>query len=163
MPLATAARPGSMAAPGSGRGVTLDLRQVSHQFDLAGRQLPVLEAVDLHGGAGEFVRPARPVGLRQVDPVAAGRGLEPPASGQVLEDSVVVAGPDPSRILVFQDPTLFPWRTVRQNVALGLQARGLLPAQARDVDEALALVRLEAFRLKHLPPCCKRDTPEPRA
>ena len=34
--------------------------------------------------------------------------------------------PDPSRILVFQDRTLFPWRTVRQNVALGLEARGLM-------------------------------------
>ena len=46
-----------------------------------------------------------------------------------MMDGQEIDGPDPARILVFQDPTLFPWRTVRQNVALGLETRGLLPAQ----------------------------------
>ena len=44
-------------------------------------------------------------------------------------DGQKIDAPDPSRILVFQDPTLYPWRTVRQNVALGLEARGLLRTQ----------------------------------
>ena len=39
--------------------------------------------------------------------------------------------PDPSRILVFQDPTLFPWATVWNNVATGLDARGVLEQAAR--------------------------------
>ena len=51
----------------------------------------------------------------------------------------------PSRILVFQDPTLYPWRTVRQNVALGLEARGLLRAQSGRVDDALRQVGLDGF------------------
>ena len=46
---------------------------------------------------------------------------------------------------MFQDPTLFPWRSVWDNVALGLQARGLLRSQGHRVDEALALVGLQAF------------------
>ena len=53
--------------------------------------------------------------------------------------------PGPSRILVFQDPTLYPWRTVRQNVALGLEARGLLRTQGGRVDDALRQVGLEGF------------------
>ena len=129
----------------SNRGVTLDVRGVSHHFDLSGRRLAVLEAIDLHVAAGEFVALLGPSGCGKSTLLRLVAGLEPPASGQVLEDGVPVAGPDPSRILVFQDPTLFPWRTVRQNVALGLEARGLLPAQQRLVDEALALVRLDAF------------------
>ncbi|MFX5785231.1 ATP-binding cassette domain-containing protein, partial [Acinetobacter baumannii] len=50
-----------------------------------------------------------------------------------------------SRIVVFQDPTLYPWRTVWDNVALGLQARGLLKQQRHRVDDALTLVGLEEF------------------
>ena len=53
--------------------------------------------------------------------------------------------PGPSRILVFQDPTLYPWRTVRQNVALGLEARGLLRTQGGRVDDVLRQVGLEGF------------------
>lgn len=46
--------------------------------------------------------------------------------------------PDPSRVVVFRNPTLYPWRTVWQNVALGLQARGELARQRDWVDLALA-------------------------
>ena len=56
-----------------------------------------------------------------------------------------IEAPGPSRILVFQDPTLYPWRTVRQNVALGLEARGLVRTQGGRVDDALRQVGLEGF------------------
>ena len=46
---------------------------------------------------------------------------------------------------MFQDPTLYPWRTVRQNVALGLEARGLLRTQGGRVDDALRQVGLDGF------------------
>ncbi len=50
---------------------------------------------------------------------------------------------------MFQDPTLFPWRTVWDNVALGLQARGVLTSQRARVDEALARVGLTEFAKVH--------------
>ncbi len=46
---------------------------------------------------------------------------------------------------MFQDPTLYPWRTVRANVGLGLEARGELRRLGHRIDEALQLVGLEAF------------------
>jgi NitT/TauT family transport system ATP-binding protein len=46
---------------------------------------------------------------------------------------------------MFQDPTLYPWRTVKANVSLGLEARGLLRRQGHRVDEALQLVGLSQF------------------
>ena len=46
---------------------------------------------------------------------------------------------------MFQDPTLYPWRTVKANVSLGLEARGLLRRQGHRVDEALQLVGLTQF------------------
>jgi NitT/TauT family transport system ATP-binding protein len=72
-------------------------------------------------------------------------GLDLPASGAVLADGEAVTGPDPARVLVFQDPTLFPWRSVRDNVAIGPQARGIVrEAQAR-IDAAVELVGLSQF------------------
>jgi NitT/TauT family transport system ATP-binding protein len=46
---------------------------------------------------------------------------------------------------MFQDPTLYPWRTVRANVGLGLEARGQLKRFGHRIGEALRLVGLEAF------------------
>jgi NitT/TauT family transport system ATP-binding protein len=60
-------------------------------------------------------------------------------------DERPIEAPDPSRILVFQDPTLFPWRTVRQNVTIGLEARGLLQARSGRVDAVLRQVGLDGF------------------
>ena len=47
--------------------------------------------------------------------------------------------------MVFQDPTLYPWRTVRRNVALGLEARNVLRPHDRRIDDMLRLVGLEGF------------------
>ena len=62
------------------------------------------------------------------------------------EDKSRIKGPHPSRVVVFQDPTLFPWRSVWDNVALGLEAQGILKSQRQRVDAALDLVGLSAFR-----------------
>jgi NitT/TauT family transport system ATP-binding protein len=72
-------------------------------------------------------------------------GLDAPAAGAVLANGAAIAGPDPSRVLVFQDPTLFPWRSVRDNVAIGPQARGVAAQAQSRIDAALALVGLSAF------------------
>jgi ABC-type nitrate/sulfonate/bicarbonate transport system ATPase subunit len=47
--------------------------------------------------------------------------------------------------LVFQDPNLFPWLTVRRNIEAGLVARGLLHEKREEVDEFMRLVGLTAF------------------
>jgi NitT/TauT family transport system ATP-binding protein len=72
-------------------------------------------------------------------------GLERPYAGRVLMGERSVEKPDPSRILVFQDPTLYPWRTVRQNVALGLETRGLVRTQGGRIEATLRLVGLDGF------------------
>jgi NitT/TauT family transport system ATP-binding protein len=127
------------------RSVALDVRGVSHEFNLGGRRLPVLEGIDLNVAAGEFVAVLGPSGCGKSTLLRLLAGLEPPTRGTLLVNGAPIVGPDPSRILVFQDPTLFPWRTVWKNVAVGLEARGLLPAQRHRIGRALELVRLEKF------------------
>jgi NitT/TauT family transport system ATP-binding protein len=72
-------------------------------------------------------------------------GLEPPSESELVVEGKPILGPDPSRVLVFQDPTLFPWRNVWDNVALGLEAQGLLKSRRARVDETLRLVGLTGF------------------
>jgi len=127
------------------RGLRLDIRGLAHAFELKGERLPVLQRLDLSVAPGEMVALLGPSGCGKSTLLRLVAGLEPLQHGELLADGAPIAGPDPSRVVVFQDPTLYPWRTVWDNVALGLQARGLLGQQRGRVDEALAKVGLGEF------------------
>jgi ABC-type nitrate/sulfonate/bicarbonate transport system ATPase subunit len=131
--------------PGDPRSVAIDIRNLSHEFDLQGSPLQVLQSIDLNVAAGEFVALLGPSGCGKSTLLRLVSGLDRPTAGSIAADGAVIDRPDPSRILVFQDPTLFPWTSVWRNVATGLDARGVLDRQEGRVDDALRLVRLTAF------------------
>ncbi len=73
-------------------------------------------------------------------------GFLPPDQGSLLVDGVAVRGPGPERGMIFQEPTLFPWLSVRQNVLFGPRAQKRLSAAVeREADELLHIVGLQAF------------------
>jgi NitT/TauT family transport system ATP-binding protein len=127
------------------RGATLTIREVSHHFDLAGLPLPVLDRISLRIGRGEFVALLGPSGCGKSTLLRLVAGLDAPSAGGLLVEGKAIEGPDPSRVVVFQDPTLYPWRTVWSNVALGLEARGLLRSHRERIEDALRLVGLTGF------------------
>jgi NitT/TauT family transport system ATP-binding protein len=126
-------------------GSNLELRGVSHRFDLEGAPLPVLDRIHLRVERGEFVAFLGPSGCGKSTLLRLVAGLEPPSEGELVVEGEPILGPDPSRVVVFQDPTLFPWRNVWDNVALGLEAQGLLKSRRARVDQTLRLVGLTGF------------------
>ena len=135
----------AFAAPATARGTTLEVREVSHRFELDGRPLDVLDRIDFRVEAGAFVALLGPSGCGKSTLLRLVAGLDPPWRGELMADGRPIDGPHPSRVVVFQDPTLYPWRTVWANAALGLEARGLIRSQRSRVDEALRLVGLDGF------------------
>ncbi len=72
-------------------------------------------------------------------------GLMKPTGGKVYIDGRVVSAPSPAWIMMFQAPSLFPWMTVAQNVALGLRFTGRRAEARTRVPELLELVELADY------------------
>ena len=123
----------------------MDINDVSHRFSLHEKSLPVLNRVSLRIEPGELVSLLGPSGCGKSTLLRLVAGLENPTIGTIKADGAIITRPDPSRVVMFQDPTLYPWRTVKANVSLGLEARGLLRRQAPRVEAALRLVGLTQF------------------
>lgn len=128
------------------RGLELNIANVSHQFYMAGKTLPVLKDVSLSVGAGEFVALLGPSGCGKSTLLRLVAGLDAPTSGNITEDGTALTAPAPSRVVVFQDPTLYPWRNVYDNVGLGLQTGKKRPADAHPrIERILQRVGLADF------------------
>jgi len=133
------------ALPANDTGARIDIRGVDHWFGTRQAPLQVLDDVNLSVAPGEFVALLGPSGCGKSTLLRLVAGLEAATRGTITQDGTAITRPDPSRIVVFQDPTLYPWRRVRDNVALGLQARGVLGKERQRVDAALARVGLSEF------------------
>jgi ABC-type nitrate/sulfonate/bicarbonate transport system ATPase subunit len=105
----------------------------------------VLDAISISLVDGEIFSIIGPSGCGKSTLLRLIAGLDFPDSGDVVIGTERIAGPSAERGLVFQDPNLFPWLTVRRNIEAGLVARGLLEQKRGEVDELMRLVGLETF------------------
>lgn len=127
------------------RSSAITIERVTQAFRSGEKDLPVLDDVSFTAKPGEFIALVGPSGCGKSTLLRLLAGLDRPLFGRVIVDGEPVRAPDPQRALVFQDPTLFPWRTVRDNVAVGPQARGALAQSQQRIDEVLELVNLTEF------------------
>ena len=90
-----------------------------------GEPLPALGPVSLEIPPGEFVCLVGPSGCGKSTLIKVIAGLQPPtAGGAFLHDQPIIK-PSPKVGLMFQDATLLPWRTVRDNIGLPLELAGM--------------------------------------
>ena len=126
----------------------IEIRDVSKVFDpvrLGEDRVHAFGPVDLDRRAGEFVSLARSFGLRKVDPDADDRG--PAAADRTARSGSTAASVTEPRTdigIMFQDNTLVPWRTVRGNIELQLELRGLDPR--RYAERIVGLLRIGPAR-----------------
>jgi NitT/TauT family transport system ATP-binding protein len=122
-------------------------RGVGKSFaDPAGAQIEALRAIDLDIGAGEFLCLLGPSGCGKSTLLNILAGFIPPSSGSVIVNGVAVGAPGPDRAMVFQDYALFPWMTVAENIAFGLEMKRV-PRRtiAASVNRLLDMLGLAGF------------------
>jgi NitT/TauT family transport system ATP-binding protein len=120
---------------------------ISKTFVTKNRQkVPAIANASLHIERNEFVCIVGPSGGGKSTLLNIVAGFERPTRGTVQIDGKPVDGPHPSRAMVFQEFALFPWRSVRGNIAFGLEMKGIDKVALRErVDHYLELVGLSRF------------------
>ena len=130
------------------RGGELVVDHVGHHYLAVGRRTEVLEDVSFTIPAGHVACVVGPSGCGKSTLLSLAAGLLAPSSGTMYWDGAPIRlGPNQHLGMAFQQPGLFPWMTVRQNVAIGLQTRGHPRHEARRIaDEFLDTVGLTDFK-----------------
>jgi NitT/TauT family transport system ATP-binding protein len=132
----------------------LHIQDLSIEFPLPARSngklavLSVVQELTLSVGDHEFVSVLGPSGCGKTTLVRCIAGLISPAAGEIALDGVPVTRPSPKVSMVFQSIGLVPWKTVRENVGLGLELllhRKLTIAEREQVQGVIGTVGLRGF------------------
>lgn len=139
------ARPGADGKAAADRGL-IEIDNVSVRFgDGEDSHLAVTDTT-LEMQPGEFVCILGPSGCGKSTLLNSIAGYVKPTSGQVRVDGKKITGPGPDRGMVFQQYSLFPWKTIRENVAFGPKVGGATAAAAESVANTfLNMVGLTKF------------------
>lgn len=140
---------GDIAAPADGR-TAISLRDLSVVYGSGPNAITAVEQVNLDIREGEFLAVLGPSGCGKSSLLKVLSGLLKPASGAVDIAGAPVSGPRADVGIVFQAPTLLPWKTVIENVCLPGRILKRDPRQTREhAERMLDLVGLSGFLGKY--------------
>jgi len=129
----------------------IEVKNFALSYETLDGSVDAVTDTDIHVNPGEFVSIVGPSGCGKSTLLNAVAGFLKPTAGTVTVDGDVVTGPSAERGMVFQQYSLFPWKTVRENVEFGLKMRGMARSQReRAARTLLGLAGLEDFE-KHYP------------
>ena len=124
----------------------LQVRDVGKTFHIGEERVDALHHVDLTINKGEFVCLIGASGCGKSTLLRIIAGFEAPSCGDVRVYDAPIAGPGIDRGMVFQDYALFPWMTVRNNIAFGPRQKNLPPSEVRiTTEQYLEMVGLAKF------------------
>ena len=121
---------------------------VSLTFDTPKGKLSVVDDVTYDINDGDFIAVIGPSGCGKTTMMSMLAGFQQPTTGKVLFDGQPVNGPGPERGVIFQEYGVFPWLTVKQNIAFGLQLKAnhvALSERNQICEHYLALMGLTDF------------------
>ncbi|TLS17672.1 MAG: ABC transporter ATP-binding protein, partial [Betaproteobacteria bacterium] len=120
---------------------------VQKVFKTPGGDVTALKDINLTVKQGEFVCLLGPSGCGKSTLLNAVAGFQPPSAGKIVIEGKKILTPGPDRGMVFQEYALFPWMTVAQNIAFGLQIQKKEKAEIDlTVNQLLDLLHLKDFR-----------------
>jgi len=127
--------------------MTLIIDHLSKQFAKNGQDtIDSLVDINVEIRDGEFICILGPSGCGKTTLLRIIAGLESPTTGKVLIDGTAIDRPNPKMGMIFQDYSLYPWRTVNENIAFGLELRGVGKDQRDEVAQNfLELAGLSGF------------------
>ncbi len=128
----------------------LNLNNVTKKYSQAKTSVTAVQNIDLQLEAGKFTVLLGPSGCGKSTLLRMIAGLEKPSEGSIIFDGSLITKPDQRRGMVFQQFALFPWLTVKENIAFGLKLNKKTPDIAATVNRYLKLTGLEAFQ-NHYP------------
>ncbi|SUV85209.1 ABC transporter ATP-binding protein [Bordetella pertussis] len=140
-------RPPSDAVAGAGDGAALlTANNLSVVYRTSKGPITAVDNLSLQLGAGEFVSVLGPSGCGKSTLIKVFSGLLKPSGGKALLNGTPIDEPRGDVGIVFQQPTLLPWKTVLDNVLVPIRALGMNVAEGRaKAMELLRLVGLEKF------------------
>lgn len=133
-------------SPRSVDSARVECRGLQRHFGKGVDRVDVLTDINLTVREGEVVALLGPSGCGKSTLLRIIAGLDHPSSGQITIDGESLSGVDPRTAMVFQEPRLLPWKTVSENVSLGLRGK----SDSARVTELLDAVGLAGFS-DHLP------------
>jgi NitT/TauT family transport system ATP-binding protein len=124
----------------------LSLRDLSLTYETSRGPLEALGPISFDVEDGEFIAVLGPSGCGKSTLLKLLSGLMPPTRGEAILNGQPIDRPRRDVGIVFQKPTLLPWKTVRDNVLVPLRVLGIeSPATVKRADNLIAMVGLEAF------------------
>lgn len=121
--------------------MSIEIEGVTKDFN----GIQVLDSVSLRIEKGSFVTLLGASGCGKSTLLSMLAGLVPPTTGHIVLDGELVSGPGPDRVVVFQKPGLYPWLSLRDNIAFGLRMRAASRIPWSEVDRVIELIGLKGF------------------
>jgi sulfonate transport system ATP-binding protein len=123
----------------------IEIQEVSKTFTLEGKSIPALGHINISIRSGEFVSIVGKSGCGKSTLLRIISGLENASTGQVLIGDRRVERASVMTGLVFQEPRLFPWLTVAQNIEFGIHGELSRDERRQAVSQHIDLVGLNGF------------------
>lgn len=121
--------------------------RVTKEYPTKGGSMVAINNISMDITEHEFLCLVGPSGCGKSTLLRMIAGLEPISKGQVLIDGKPIAGTSPKVGFVFQEYTLFPWRSVQKNVEFGLEIKNVPPAERQKIAEKyIDMVGLSGFK-----------------